>query len=295
MILFIPIHGTIGALPPAATCVTGTCVQRSLDADRFLRALFGLVAAAELGWSLAFYLRPEAALATLGRGVIDPVIARQYPLYLAPVALAYALAATNPQRYGGVVWVCVIQRAVEVVVAIVDWRAHAIAAGSLLWLGAIEGVVALALLALRDRSSEPRPAASDRRDLGLVRLLRGFGSLEVFWFLASTIFVQLGARLLHWKLQDPYTTQQQGIALLIIGLVSLLAASNVARYRILMWVPVASQLIGIANSFNEIRLGSIGWAGAATQWTIELCIVGAFAYYSRHLWRVPERTHALAK
>jgi hypothetical protein len=261
----------------------------------FLRAVFGLVAVAELGWSLAFYLQPGAALATLGRGVIDPVIARQYPLYLASVALAYALAATSPQRYPGIVWVCLIQRSVELVVAIIDWRARAIATGSLVWLCAIEGAVALALLALRDRSPEPRPAPSDRRDVGLVRLLRGFGGLEVFWFLASTIFVQLGSRLLHWKLQDPYTTQQQGIALLIIGLVSLLVASNVARYRIFLWVPVASQLIGIANSFNEIHLGSIGWGGAATQWAIESCIVGSFAYFSRHLWRVPERTPALAK
>ncbi len=100
--------------------------------------------------------------------------------------------------------------------------------------------------------------------------------------------MQVGSRLLHWELQDPYTTQQQGIALLVIGLTSLVAASDVSRYRVFVWVPVASQLIGVANSFNEIRLGSIGWNVAAVQWTIELSIVSAFFYFSRGRVRVLE-------
>ncbi len=247
-----------------------------------LRALLSLVAAGELVWSLTFYLRPHAALGMLGRGVLDPVIARQYPLYLISAALAYALAASDPLRYRGIVWICVAQRGVELAVAAIDWRAHAIATSSLLWLAALEIAIAGALvLTIRGVTRERPSRARESRDRGLVRLLRGFGSLQLFWFFASTIFVQVGARLLNWKLQDPYTTQQMGIALLIIGLTSLLAASDVSRYRVFVWVPVASQLIGIANSFNEIRLGSIGWGNAAVQWTIELSIVGAFAYFSR--------------
>jgi len=256
-----------------------------------LRATLALVAVAEFAWSVFFYVAPAAALGALGRTVVDPVIARQYPLYLASAALAYALAATNPQRYLSIAWVCVTQRLVELVVAAIDWHVHAIAERGFVAVASIEIVAAgmLAFAAL-GQSAEGSDRVNDaREDRSLVRLLRAFGGLQVFWFLASTIFVQLGARLLSWKLQDPYTTQQQGIGLLVIGLVSLLAARDVARYRVFVWVPVASQLIGVANAFNEIHLGSIGWGVAATQWSIELSIVAAFAYFSR---RVLQRTKA---
>jgi len=43
-------------------------------------------------------------------------------------------------------------------------------------------------------------------------------------------------------------------------------------------VPIASQLIGSANSFTEMWLVSIGWSVAATQWTIEATLVAAFVY-----------------
>jgi hypothetical protein len=249
-----------------------------------LRGTMAFVAVAELAWSFLYYFRPDLALGALGRTVVDPVIARQYPLYLASAAIAYALAASDPQRYRAVVWICVVQRGVEIAAAAIDWRSHAIATSSLIVVALIESVVALALVGLlRGGGADgARPGALDARDRGLVRMLRGFGGLEVFWFFASTIFVQLGSRLLNWKLQDPYTTQQQGIALLVIGLVSLQAASNVSRYRLFVAVPVASQLIGIVNSFNEVRLGSIGWNVAAVQWTIESAIVGGFIYFMRH-------------
>lgn len=236
---------------------------------------------------MLFYLAPATALGALGRTVVDPVIVRQYPLYLASAALAYALGATNPGRYRGIAWVCVAQRGVELTFATIDWSVHAIDATGFFTLATVEIAVAATIaMAATDRSAEPRVRAPiPREDRGLVRLLRGFGGLQLFWFLASTIFVQFGARLLAWKLQDPYTTQQQGIGLLVIGLVSFLAASNVVRYRLLIWVPVASQLIGVLNSFNEIRLGSIGWSNAAVQWTIELAIVAAFAYFSRRSLR----------
>ncbi len=261
------------------------------------RTIFAATSVAEFAWSLLFYLRPEAALAVLGRSVVDPVICRQYPLYLASAALAYALAATNPVRYAGMLRICLIQRAVELAVAFIDWRAHAIATVTLFGLAGFEIAVAAAVIvALRAASSgHPIAMRPDPRDRGLVRLLRGFGALEVFWFLASTIFVQLGSRLLGWKLQDPYTTQQQGIALLIIGLTSLLAASDIARYRIFVWVPVASQLIGILNSLNEIRLGSIGLSVAVAQWAIEFAIAGAFVYFSRHALRASTRRRAFAE
>jgi hypothetical protein len=248
-----------------------------------LRAMMIAVAGVEGVWGLAFYFRPEWALGAVGRLVLDPVMARQYPLYIASAALAYGIAAISPRRYAGVIWICVAQRCVETAVAAIDWHAHAIGSTAFVTLAALELFVAFALsIALgTDRAAMPLAEALDLRDRGLVRLLRGFGGLELFWFLASTIFVQLGSRLLHWRLQDPYTTQQQGIALLVIGLVSILAASDIPRYRLLVAVPVASQLIGIANSFNEIHLGSIGWTAAAVQCTIELTIAFAFAWFSR--------------
>jgi hypothetical protein len=248
-----------------------------------LRAMMIAVAGMEGIWGAEFYFHPGAALGAVGRLVLDPVIARQYPLYIASAALAYGIAAISPRRYSGVIWICVAQRVVETVVAAIDWHARAIAPGAFVTLATLELFVAavLAIALGTDRAKMPASEAFDLRDRGLVRLLRGFGGLELFWFLASTIFVQLGSRLLGWKLQDPYTTQQQGIALLVIGLVSILAASDIARYRVLVAVPVASQLIGIANSFNEIHLGSIGWSVAAVQWTIESTIVLAFVWFSR--------------
>ena len=243
-----------------------------------------VVAAAEFAWSVLFYFRPDLALGALGRTVVDPVIARQYPLYLASAAIAYALAARDPHRYRSVVWICVVQRGVEFSAAAIDWRVHAITTSALVLVALIECGVALALIALmRGIDADiAHPGVLDPRDRGLVRMLRGFGGLQVFWFFASTIFVQFGARLLGWKLQDAYTTQQQGIALLVIGLVSLGAASNVSRYRLFVAVPVASQVIGMINAFNEVRLGSIGWNIAAVQWTIQCAIVGGFVYFMRH-------------
>jgi hypothetical protein len=265
-----------------------------------LRAMMIAVAGMEAIWGLAFYFHPAWALGVFGRLVLDPVMARQYPLYIASAALAYGIAAISPRRYAGVIWICVAQRAVETAVAAIDWHAHAIVTSAFVTLAALELFAGFALsIALgSDRAAMPSAGTLDPRDRGLARMLRGFGGLEIFWFLASTIFVQLGSRLLGWKLQDPYTTQQQGIALLIIGLVSVLAASDIGRYRILVAVPVASQLIGIANSFNEIHLGSIGWPVAATQWTIESTIAFAFVWFSRrHLGfavRPPRPTSDLA-
>jgi len=247
-----------------------------------LRAILIAVALGECVWGVAFYFAPHAVLGSLGRLVVDPVIARQYPLYLASGALAYALAAVDPLRYARVLWICVIERAVEIVVACIDRHAGAISPSAFLWVIVIEGFVSAAsVAALRVGEERKAPVVRDPRDRGLMIVLRCFGGLQLFWFFASTVFVQVGSRLLHWKLQDAYTTQQQGIGLLVIGLVSLLVASDVARYRVLVWVPVFSQLIGVVNAFNEIRLGSITWSIAAVQWTIELAIVLCFVWFSR--------------
>ena len=88
--------------------------------------------------------------------------------------------------------------------------------------------------------------------------------------------MQVGSRLLNWPLQDPYATQQQGVALFTIGLSSVVAAGDASKYRLFVCVPIASQLIGIVNSINERRLGTISWSVALLQWTIESSITAAF-------------------
>lgn len=259
-----------------------------------IRAVLLTVAAGELVWSLLSYFRPDLATGMLGRSVLDPVMARQYPLYLASVALAYALGAANVRRYPGIVTICLVQRALEIVVAAIDRLTGSLGPASFAGLVALELVVTAALLVARKRPARPvERSPADPRDRGLVRLLRAFGALELFWFFASTVFVQLGARLLGWPLQDPYVTQQQGIALAIIGLVSLLAATDVARYRVFVWVPIASQLIGMANALNEVRIGTIPLGEAGVQWAIQALIAGAFFYFSRnHRSNQPTRRRA---
>ena len=247
-----------------------------------LRAILIGVALAECAWGVLFYFAPAIPLGALGRSVIDPVIARQYPLYLASGALAYCLAAIDPVRYARIFWICAIQRAIEIAVACIDRGAGAISPNALLWVLVVEASVAIVcVIAARSLAARDETVTKDVRNRGLTIALRCFGGLQIFWFFASTIFVQVGARLLHWKLQDSYTTQQQGIGLLVIGLVSIFAASNVARYRVFVWIPVFSQLAGVVNAFNEIRLGSISLSIAAVQWTIELGIVFMFAWFSR--------------
>jgi len=261
-----------------------------------LRAILIAVALAECVWGVLVYFAPAMALGTLGRSVLDPVMARQLPLYLASGALAYFLAALDPLRYARILWICVAQQAAEIVFACFDRRSGAITTTAFLWMIASEAAVALvSIVVLRGVAGERRPVVRDSRMRGLTIALRCFGGLELFWFVASTIFVQVGSRLLHWKLQDPYTTQQQGIALLVIGLVSLLAASDVVRYRVFVCIPIFSQLIGVANAFNEIRLGSITWSIAAVQWTIELSIVFCFVWFSRaFLARTPAVSYDLS-
>lgn len=68
-------------------------------------------------------------------------------------------------------------------------------------------------------------------------------------------------------------TQQQGVALFVIGLTSLVAGSAVRRYRRFIWVPVSSQVLGIANAVNELRLGTISPTVALIQWAIEATII----------------------
>ncbi|MBD5654151.1 MAG: hypothetical protein IAI50_03095, partial [Candidatus Eremiobacteraeota bacterium] len=239
------------------------------------RGVLAAAALVEASVSLAFYFRPEVAFAILGRPLLDAVISRQYGLFLSSVALFYALIATNPAKYRRFIWIGVIQRAVELVVASLDWRAAALSphAFALVAAGEVAGGAALAFCAFGAEPAPKEAAPKKRADVWLVRALLAFGGLQLFWTLLSTVAVQFGARLLGWKLQDAYTTQQQGIALLVIGLTSVLAASDVKRYRLFVLVAVSSQAFGVINAINEYRLGTIPATVAFIQWAIEASII----------------------
>ena len=244
----------------------------------FLRALLAFTAAGEFVLAALICLRPEVGLGLLGRPLVDVVMTRQYGFLLVSVALLDACVSISPLRYRRFIWVVVTRSALECALAFLDWRAGAIATSSFVAIAALESVLAGVLVAALPWNVPRReqPGSPSRRDRGLSRLLVAFGGWQLFWGLASTVFVQVGARLLNWPLQDPYATQQQGVALFTIGLSSLVAAGNATKYRLFVCVPIASQLVGIVNSINERRLGTISWSVALLQWTIESSLTVAF-------------------
>lgn len=256
------------------------------------RAALAAIGAAELVLGYLFYFQPHLAFAMLGRPVLDPVIGRQYGLFLVSVALMYGAVALDPVGYRRLIWIAIAQRFAEFAVAVLDWRAGALPSWSFAYLAVTEAGLA-GVLALCTFGSKPTQTARDAptlSDVWLARALNAFGGLQLFWALLSTIFVQLGARLLGWKLQDAYTTQQQGIALLVIGLTSLLAGSDVRRYRPFIWVPVSSQILGVANAVNELRLGTISPTVALVQWAIEAVIIATLLSLAATEEREVERT-----
>ncbi len=135
-----------------------------------LRAMMIAVAGMEAIWGLAFYFHAASALGVFGRLVLDPVMARQYPLYIASAALAYGIAAISPRRYAGVIWICVAQRAVETAVAAIDWHAHAIVTSAFVTLAALELFAGFALsIALgSDRAAMPSAGTRLRRPRNLL-------------------------------------------------------------------------------------------------------------------------------
>lgn len=265
-------QGTDGLMAPPRVVVFAALPPLVLGLRRAFIAAIGL---AELVLGSLFYLRPQLAFGLLGRPVLDPVIGRQYGLFLVSVALMYAILASDPVRYRRLIWVAIAQRVAEFGGAVSDWRAGALSASSFILVAGTEVglVVLLACCAAGSASRRTERVAQAPLDVWLARALNAFGGLQLFWALLSTICVQLGARLLGWKLHDAYTTQQQGFALMVIGLTSLFAGSDVHRNRALIWVPICSQALGIANAVYELRSGTITLTIAIVQWAIEGVII----------------------
>ena len=58
----------------------------------------------------------------------------------------YALAATNPARYRGIIVICITERVVEVAAAALDRQTDAIGTAAFAWLTGLEIIASIALL-----------------------------------------------------------------------------------------------------------------------------------------------------
>jgi len=127
------------------------------------RAVLATVGSAEFAVGYMFYFRPHLALTVLGRPVLDTVISRQYGLFIASVALMYGIVALNPVDYRRFIWIAVAQRAAELSVAVIDWRAGALPASSFAYLAIVEaGVAGILALARPATNRRERNAAGTR-------------------------------------------------------------------------------------------------------------------------------------
>lgn len=242
---------------------------------RITQVVLFLLACGELLRAWLFLAQQPLAYALIDRPLIDPVISRQYGLFLVPVALFYVLLALDPVRHARLIWVAVAQRAVEGLLAINDLATGALSAQTALVTLAFEVAIIGVLVGLTRRSGSMWPAPEPDRRLRLMRrILLGFGYLFLFWSIASIIILQLGSWLLSYPVNDAYTTKQQGVTFLVLSLSSLFAARHVVQYRLFIWVPVASQLCGIFNAVYEAVVGTIPLTGAIIQWSIQAIIIG---------------------
>lgn len=258
----------------------------------FLRILLLLLGVGEIVRAVLFLAQQPLAYDLLQRPLIDPLISRQYGLFLLPVALLCFIIARNPARYGRLVWVLVAQRAAEIGLAIADWLLGDLPTTPFLVIIVCEVVLLVALSVLNQGNNDTSWVADPERYRGMRRLLMSFGVLFLFWAVASTLIIQLGSWLLSYPLQDAYTTKQQGVAFLVIGLTSWLAAKNVGRYRLLIWVPLSSQILGSFNAAYESYLGTIPLSAAMIQWTIQALIIALFMWL--YPWGKDDTPHGTA-
>jgi len=256
-----------------------------------LRAVLLLLAAGELFRAVLFLGQQPLAYTLIGRELIDPVIGRQYGLFLLPVVLLYLLLAYDPVRFAWMLWVAVIQRGAEALLALSDWAVGAISPSTLLAILVLELLFGGLVLAMCRRARPVRTVTpQNRRRRWMRRVLRGFGGLFLFWAVASTVLVPVGSWLLNYPTNDLYTTKQQGIGFLVLSMTSLFAAVNVERYRLFILVPLSSQVFGVFNSIYEVRVGTIPIQVALVQWVIQAILITPFLWF--YPWKISENTVA---
>jgi len=248
-----------------------------------LRTLLIVLAVVDLLRAVLFLTQQSWLYSAVGRSIVDPVITRQYGIFLLTVALFYALLARDPERYARLLWVGVAQHATAAVLALNDLIVGDLSVPVFLVVLMGELLITAALVVLNSRIHDAPwlPGPSTGRLRWMRRIMLGFGVLFVFWAVASTIIIPLGSWLLNYPVIDSYTTKQQGIAFLVIGLSSLLAAADIRRYRIFIWVVISSQAFGCLNSAYEVFVGTIPLSVAFAQWSIQAVIVASI------LWLYP--------
>ena len=251
------------------------------------RTVLLLLAAIELFRAVLFLGQYRIAYNLIGRELIDPVIGRQYGLFLLPVAVLYIVLALDPARYRRMLWVGVIQRGAELLLAVSDWATRAISAPTFVTLLVIEIVFGGVLLAFCWQARAVPDASSHLQRRGMRRVLLGFGGLFLFWAVASSVLVPVGAWLLNYPTSDLYTTKQQGIGFLVLSMTSLFAAADVERYRLFIWVPISSQVFGVLNALYEVSVGTIPFQAALVQWSIQAIIISAFVWF--YPWKLTAR------
>lgn len=120
-----------------------------------------------------------------------------------------------------------------------------------------------------------------------VRVLQGLLVLWGVWNilngLLSTFAQQSGASLIGWAPASGWTAdlvsmaQQYGMVLLLLGAVYLITATDPVRYRTLIWIIVAEQIIGIFYSaYGTFGLGQLTTSQFVTQTVINLVVVAVF-------------------
>lgn len=243
------------------------------------------------GW-LFLFDQPRAFGLTL-RPLVDAVIARQYGLFSLPVALFYLLLARHPLRFRRLLWVAVGQRVVEALLIMSDPVYAQLPLAQIGLLAAPSLVFGLLIILFYPRTppqSNPAGRTSPlKRGRGLRRMLVVFGAFQLFWAGASIIFLALGEQLLQYRVNDAFMTRQQGVAVGVIALASLVTATNVRYYRSLSWVLASSQVLGLFNAAYEASVGTIRWDQAALQWVIQLAIIVLFVVLYRRTPNVDQR------
>lgn len=257
-----------------------------------LRAILLLLAAGELFRAVLFLVQDPVVYKLIGRQLVDPVIGRQYGLFLLPAVLLYLLLALDPARFAWMLWVGVIQRGAEALLALSDWATGALATPTLLAILLFEllfgGVLAASCWHVRPGQRKRSP---NRRRRWMRRVLLGFGGLFLFWAIASTVLVPIGSWLLSYPINDLYITRQQGIGFLVLSMTSLFAAVDVERYRLFILVPLSSQLFGVLNAIYEVQVGTIPLQAALVQWIIQAILSTAFLWF--YPWRLSGSAHSV--
>ena len=232
----------------------------------------------ELIRAFLFLFRQPFVYDLLQLPLIDPLISRQYGLFLLPTALLSFILARDPVRYSLLVWVVIAQRVAEVMLALTDWFLGYLPTRTFGVIMVCELSLLVALVYLNPKGNYTSPAEDFQQYRGMRILLRSFGLLFLFWALASTILLQVGSWLLSYPVLDSYTTKQQGVTFMVLGLTSWLAAKDVGRYRLAIWVPLSSQILGSFNAAYEAFVGTVPLSAALVQWTIQGVLIGLFIW-----------------